>query len=487
MYLGLDLGTSGLKAVLIDEAGKVVGQENAPVSVSNPKPLWSEQDPLAWWDAAVKAVAGLKAQVGDLSGVKSVGIAGQMHGATLLDADNNILRPCILWNDGRCFEECAELEAAVPNFQELSGNLAMPGFTAPKLMWVKKHEPEVFEKVAKVLLPKDYLAFRLTGNYSGDMSDGAGTLWLDPAKRAWSEELLAGSGMTADQMPTVYEGTDVVGSITADAAAALGLPEVPVVAGAGDNAAGAVGVGVTEPGQAFLSLGTSGVYFSVSDSHCASPENTVHAFCHCLPGRWHQMTVSLSAANSLSWFADLVKTEVPALLEELAESGITQTPVTFLPYLSGERTPHNDPTAVGAFYGMTNGTTRAEMTLAVLEGVAYSFADGQDALEAAGTKIDNVTLIGGGARSPIWRQMLADILERPLTFRDGGEVGPGLGAARLAQLGVAEEFNSELLARVCPPPPVVAEHAPNAEMKDYYQKQLGRYRELYKLTKSLNG
>ena len=486
MFLGLDLGTSGLKAVALDSSGSILGQASSGLSVSNPHPLWSEQDPNSWWTACVDAVSQLKKQGVDLSSVKSIGLSGQMHGATLIDEFGKPLRPCILWNDGRSFQECQELTEKHPEIIELSGNLIMPGFTAPKLSWVAKHEPEIFKKTKKVLLPKDYLSFKLTGVFASDMSDAAGTLWLNPEKRDWDEKLLNATGLSLDHMPTLFEGNQVIGELSNSVANELGLPVVPVVAGAGDNAAGAVGVGVTEPGQAMLSLGTSGVIFTVSESHMANPENTVHAFCHCLPERWHQMSVILSAANCLSWLSKMTSTPVGTLMSELDESGIQTTQTTFLPYLSGERTPHNDPTAKGMFHGLTNGAERYDLTLSVLEGVSFAFADGLDALVSAGVKMDTAALIGGGAQSKLWRQQLADILQKPLVFRDGGEVGPGLGAARLAQLGYLNKTDTKTIAEICPQPEILDNHSPSNKLTDYYQEKREIYKNLYQLTKTLN-
>ena len=486
MFLGFDIGTSGVKAVLLDADGTVCYQATADHPVSNPQPLWSEQDPNLWWESCRTATAALKAQGAALDAVQAVGLSGQMHGATLLDAQGAVLRPCILWNDGRSYAECIELEASLPDFRERCGNMAMPGFTAPKLLWVRKHEPEIFAKIAKVLLPKDYLQYRLTGRFASEMSDAAGTLWLDPARRDWDEALLAATGLNRSHMPTLYEGCQVVGELTATAAAELGLPQVPVVAGAGDNAGGAVGVGVIDPGQGFLSLGTSGVLFVVSDAHHACPERTVHAFCHCLPNRWHQMAVSLSAANSLAWLAHTVGQEVAELLARLEASGKTETSVLFLPYLSGERTPHNDPRAVGQFHGLINATDLIDLTLAVLEGVAYSFCDGLDALRAAGSKPQELALIGGGARSPFWRQLLADALDLPLVYRTGGDVGPALGAARLAMIGAAGGDVEVAIRRVCSQPPKQDDHPPRSARINYHQSKLQRYRALYALTKTLH-
>ncbi|HXH02930.1 MAG TPA: xylulokinase [Candidatus Competibacteraceae bacterium] len=486
MYLGFDIGTSGVKAVLVDEAGEVRHQASAEYPVSHPRPLWSEQDPELWWNACVAAVAALKAAGAALAAVKAIGLSGQMHGATLLDATGAVLRPCILWNDGRSHAECAELEAAVAEFRDKCGNMAMPGFTAPKLLWVRKHEPQVFQRIHKVLLPKDYLHYRLTGGFASDMSDAAGTLWLDPARRDWSEELLAATGLDRSHMPELFEGCAAVDELSAAAARTLGVPPVPVVAGAGDNAGGAVGVGVIEPGQGFLSLGTSGVLFVVSERHHARPEKTVHAFCHCLPKRWHQMAVSLSAASSLAWLARTVGVEVAELLRRLEARGKSETPVLFLPYLSGERTPHNDPRAVGQFHGLTHATDLTDLTLAVLEGVAYSFCDGLDALRAAGAELREIALLGGGARSPLWRQLLADALELPLDYRTGGEVGPALGAARLAMIGVAGGDVEAAIARVCAQPPPEVRYQPQAARTAYHRAKLARYRQLYALTRELH-
>jgi len=486
MYLGFDIGTSGVKAVLLDAEGAVHRQATADHPVSNPRPLWSEQDPESWWESCRRATATLRAEGASLDAVRAVGLSGQMHGATLLDADGAVLRPCILWNDGRSHAECAELEAGLPDFRARCGNMAMPGFTAPKLLWVKKNEPDIFARTAKVLLPKDYLQFRLTGQLASDPSDAAGTLWLDPARRDWDDALLALTGLDRSHMPTLHEGCQLVGELTATAATALGLPRVPVVAGAGDNAGGAVGVGVIDPGQGFLSLGTSGVLFAVSAAHRACPERTVHAFCHCLPDRWHQMSVSLSAASSLAWLALVVGREVGELLARLEASGKTETPTLFLPYLSGERTPHNDPRAVGQFHGLTSATDLDDLVLAVLEGVAYSFCDGLDALRAAGGAPRELDLIGGGARSRFWRQLLADALELPLVYRAGGEVGPALGAARLAAIGAAGGDAEAAIRRVCVRPPKREDHPPRPERAAYHRAKLARYRHLYALTRPLH-
>lgn len=482
MYIGIDLGTSGVKSIAMTEQGEILASCTIPLVVSRPKPLWSEQDPSAWWEATCESINGLKASV-NLSDVIAIGLSGQMHGATLLDANGDVLRPAILWNDGRCEAECKELEAAVPNSRDITGNIMMPGFTAPKLKWVANHEPEVFAKVDKVLLPKDYLRFKMTGDYASDMSDSAGTCWLDVEKRTWSEDLLEATGLSVSHMPELFEGSAVTGILSPEIANAWEMPQVAVVAGGGDNAAGAVGVGITQPGKAMLSLGTSGVYFAVSDGFVSNPELALHSFCHALPQAWHTMSVILSAASCLSWVAELTGFEnVGEMISEVAEKADESSQVVFLPYLSGERTPHNNPNAKGVFFGMTHSTTKLELAQAVLEGVGFAFADGFDALHVTKNIPDEVSLIGGGARSEYWRQMLADIVEMPLVYRQGGEVGPALGAARLAVLGTKE---GATLSDICPVPELVQKHIPNADKQAYYQSKRATYQALYKQLQGL--
>lgn len=477
MYLGIDLGTSSVKAVLVDETQHVIGSASAPLTVSRPTATWSEQNPSDWWQATVTAVGILKRECGkQLAAVRGVGLSGQMHGATLLDASDAPLRPAILWNDGRSEAECVELEA-VPRFRTLSGNLAMPGFTAPKLRWVAKHEPEIFRRVAKVLLPKDYLRLKLIGDYVSEPSDAAGTLWLDVAKRTWSPELLDATGLGVEHMPRLVDGSAPSGTLSPSVAAELGLPKGVVVAGgAGDNAAGAIGIGVLGPGQGFLSLGTSGVEFVALDRYAAAPERGVHSFCHCVPGRWHQMSVILSAASCLSWVTALTGAGSEAeLLERVAKDTTGPGDVLFLPYLSGERTPHNDPHAKGVFSGLSHDTGAAQLARAVLEGVAMAFCDGQDALRSAGAAPESLSVIGGGARSELWGEILASALGLPLHYRSGGDVGPAFGAARLGRL----VHTGEPVEDVCTAPALIHTVEPRAEWRDAYAERLERFRALY--------
>lgn len=477
MYLGIDLGTSGVKAILLSEEGKVIASHGEPLQVNRPRPLWSEQDPASWWRATDAAVLAL-GQKHSLSNVRAVGLTGQMHGATLLDKQQNILRPAILWNDGRSAQECRELEASVPNSRQITGNLMMPGFTAPKLKWVAKHEPDVFAQIDKVLLPKDYLRWKMSGVFASDMSDAAGTMWLDVGQRDWSDELLAATGLNRSHMPALFEGSQITGELLASIAQRWHMPVVPVVAGGGDNAAGAVGVGLYRSGQAMLSLGTSGVYFAVSDGFLSNPESAVHSFCHALPNTWHLMSVMLSAASCLDWVAKLTGlSSVSELLKEVENSAPAEAPLWFLPYLSGERTPHNNPEAKGAFWGLTHEHQRADLCRAVLEGVGFALADGMDVLHATGLKPQRITLIGGGARSAYWRQMLADISGQTLEYRTGGDVGPALGAARLAQIAL---HPSTPLAELLPELPLEQVHKPDAARYESYQERRRVFRELYR-------
>ena len=479
MFLGIDIGTSGVKAIVLDDAGALAGQGTAPLSVSRPHDLWSEQDPVDWWAATCAAVKAIDPAL--RRSVRAIGIAGQMHGATVLDSANHPLRPAILWNDGRAFAECAELEAAVPTLHAITGNLAMPGFTAPKLLWLRRQEPALFAAIAKVLLPKDYVRLQMTGDAATDLSDSAGTLWLDVGKRAWSEEVLAACGLGLQHMPTLHEGSEITGTLRPEVATDWGMDAVPVAAGGGDNAAGAAGVGVVRDGDALLSLGTSGVIFAATRTFRPNPAGAVHAFCHCLPGLWHQMSVHLSAASCIDWVGNLTGASGPAEVFARAEAAGTGGSELFLPYLSGERTPHNDPHIRGAFLGMANETDAGSLSAAVLEGVAFALADGIAALRAAGTQIEELSVIGGGARSRYWGTLIAAALDVRLVYLDGGEVGPALGAARLAQMAVTGTNASE----VCTRPPVAHVIEPDPLLAERLAPKLAKFRRAYPALKSL--
>jgi xylulokinase len=459
MFLGIDIGTSSVKAVLIDERESIAAQAAVPLTVARPRPKFAEQDPHDWWLATVAAIGTLPAAA--RATVRGMGLTGQMHGATLLDESGKTLRPAILWNDGRSALECLELERREPRSRAITGNIMMPGFTAPKLLWVARHEPEIFARTARVLLPKDYVRLKLTGEAVSDMSDAAGTGWLDVGSRDWSDEMLAATGLNRSHMSRLVEGTAPSGSLMPTVAEQLQLPSVVVAGGAGDNAASAVGMGVIEPGQAFLSLGTSGVLFVVTDRFRPNPDKAAHAFCHCLPSRWHQMSVMLSAAGALDWVAQLTRESEPQRLIVAAQArGLRRTAPYFLPYLSGERTPHNDSHARGVFFGLDLQTSPADLAVAVLEGVALAFADGLDVLLENGGVVGEISVTGGGARFGYWGQLLAAALNRPLTYRVGSEVGAALGAARLARLAVTGESPKA----VCVMPPIAQVIQPNAEL-----------------------
>ena len=482
MYLGIDLGTSALKALILGEDGRIVAQQSAPLEVSRPHPQWSEQSPADWWRALAIALGELaRAQPQAMRAVRAIGLSGQMHGAVLLDAAGEVLRPAILWNDGRSEPQCAELTERVPRLAQIAGNLAMPGFTAPKLLWVRDHQPQVFAKVARVLLPKDWLRFKLGGEFFTDASDASGTLWLDVAARDWSDELLGACGLTRAQMPALVEGSAPAGRLRADVAERFGLRTgIAIAGGGGDNAASAIGMGANAPGDGFVSLGTSGVIFLCSDRFLPRPESAVHAFCHALPGAWHQMSVMLSAASALRWATQLTdrrdEAELLAEVEALDERSLEQAPL-FLPYLAGERTPHNDAQAQGVLFGLTHEHGPAAIGYAVIEGVSFGLLDGWHTLdESTRALARSLDVVGGGARSAYWGRLLATLLDRPLTKRDGGEAGGALGAARLAWLADGGD-----LAQVCAKQEVVESFQPQPDRRAALMARYERFRALYPL------
>jgi len=439
--LGIDVSTTATKAVLIDESGAVRGIGAGEYALSVPRPLWSEQQPALWWDGAQAAVASVLASTGVAGGdVVAVGLTGQMHGAVLLDGMGEVLRPAILWNDQRTGAECDLIRRAVGpgRLIAITGNDALTGFTAPKLVWVRDHEPEVWRRIAHVLLPKDYVRLQLTGDYALDKADGAGTLLFDLAARDWSAEVLAALGIDPAWMPMTFEGPEITGVITAAAADATGLrPGTPVVAGGGDQAANAVGVGAVGVGTMALSLGTSGVIFATTGRPIIEPRGRVHAFCHAVPGRWHLMSVTLSAAGSLRWFRDALApgVEFGDLVAQASGVPAGSEGLRFLPYLSGERSPHPDPLARGAFVGLTLAHDRRHLTRAVLEGVAFGLRDGLDLMIAAGMPAPTqIRASGGGTVSPLWRQVLADVLGAEIATVNTSE-GAAYGAGLLAAVG----------------------------------------------------
>jgi xylulokinase len=481
MYLGIDLGTSEIKLVLLDDAQAIIGSVGESLTLSRPQAMWSEQNPEDWWSAFERAISRLKHEhASALAAVRGIGLSGQMHGAVLLDANDRVLRPAILWNDRRAAAECAELERRVKQSRQLTGNLAMPGFTAPKLLWVAQHEPKIFMRTKKILLPKDYLRLRMSGEYVADLSDAAGTLWLDVARRDWSDVMLDATGLTRDLMPRLVEGRELGGMLRSDLARQWGMQdEIVIAGGAGDNAASAIGMGCISDGQAFISLGTSGVFFVANDHYRPNPEQGVHAFCHALPARWHQMAVILSAASCLRWVTHLTRADNEAALlaeVEAADSNMLSKAPIFLPYLSGERTPHNDSNAQGVLFGMTHDTDRAALGYAVLEGVTFALLDGYRALQHVGTDVKSASLVGGGSKSRFWAQLLANTLELPLRRHSGGDVSAAIGAARLAILALNPNLNAET---VCYSPPAVDIIEPQHQLTNDLLKRYEKFRNLF--------
>ncbi len=481
--LGIDIGTSGVKVALVDHAAagddRVIGSASQPLTVQRPQPGWSEQDPESWWQATLACGDALRAShPAAMAECTAIGLSGQMHGATLLDRDGDVLRPCILWNDGRSTAQCAEFESAWPASREVTGNLAMPGFTAPKLLWVRTHEPALFAQVATVLLPKAYVRWRLCGEAIEEMSDASGTLWLDVARRRWSDDALAACGLTTARMPRLVEGSAPAGQLHRDIAARWGMRGQPLIAGgAGDNAAGAVAVGATGAGDAFVSLGTSGVLWCTTAAFAPNTAHAVHAFCHAVPNTWHQMGVLLNAASCLEWWAGICGRDAPSLLAELHDDA--QTTARFAPYLTGERTPHNDTLVRAGFLGMDAAHTRADLTLAVLEGVCYAMRDAQQSLAAAGTHIAEADILGGGARSAFWCQLMADVLGIPLHMVTQGEMGCAVGAARLAAMATLGG-GADVVAQVAAKPTRVGTCLPRAGQVARHADQHAQWQSLYR-------
>jgi len=475
MFLGIDLGTSSVKTVLVDDTQTMLGSASYGLSVERPHPFWSEQDANSW-------LLGIGATFKELrqkhpkawAEVTGIGLSGQQHGATLLDKDGQPLRPCILWNDSRSHEQASQLDT--DESRAIIGNILFPGFTSPKLAWVAQKEPHVFAKVAKVLLPKDYARLWLTGEYVGDMSDSAGTGWLDVGKRAWSTELLDKTGLSLDHMPSLVEGSAASGTVRQSIAERFGLPTGVIVAGgAGDNAASACGMGNVTPGDAFVSLGTSGVLFASNESYRPNAASALHTFCHALPNTWHQMGVILAAADSLTWLSHVTGQSSETLTQSLKPNSAHAVAELFLPYLGGERTPHNDANVRAAMFGLAHSSDASQLCRAVLQGVSFAFRDSLLALESAGTTLNDAYAIGGGSRSEYWVQLLANVLGIRLHLTAAGDVGAGFGAARLARLAVTGEAAGD----VCTPPAVSRTVEPDKEAADGLLEMYSRYRGIY--------
>jgi xylulokinase len=482
LFLGLDVSTTGAKALLIDEKGDVISSATAPLTLSTPHPLWSEQNPHEWWNGIAKSIRQALEKANEPgSAVTAIGLTGQMHGLVLLDEQGEVLRPAILWNDQRTGTQCDEMRFRLgrEHLIQITGNDALTGFTAPKVLWVQQNEPETYARARHILLPKDYIRYRLTGEYAMDKADGSGTILFDLKTRNWSPEVLSTLGIPAEWLPPTFEGPAITGVVSASAAAETGLiPGTPVVGGGGDQAAQAVGVGAVQPGIIALTLGTSGVVFAATESPLIEPEGRLHAFCHAMPGRWHFMGVMLSAAGSLQWYHDTLAPQMSFddLVNEATNIPAGSEGLLFLPYLSGERTPYPDPQARGAWVGLTLRHTRAHLTRAVLEGVAFGIKDSFMLIQNAGLgSINQVRISGGGARSPLWRQIMADVLGVELVTVNTIE-GAAFGAALLAAVGAGIYKN---VPEACAAAIQITGRTSPTQAVRIYQDYYPRYRALY--------
>jgi xylulokinase len=482
-FIGIDVSTTATKALLIDVTGAVVATATSEYPYETPRPLWSEQDPALWWEGAIHSLRGVSEKAGiDPASIQGIGLTGQMHGLVLLDKAGHVLRPAILWNDQRTAAECDEIRQRFGRsalIQE-TGNDALTGFTAPKLLWVRNHEPEVYAQARHVLLPKDYVRYQLTGEYAMDKADGSGTILFALGERHWSAPLLKALDIPGEWLPPTYEGAEITGRLTPQAAAATGLRAgIPIVAGGGDQAAQAVGVGAVREGIVALTLGTSGVVFATANRPFIEADGRLHAFCHAVTGRWHLMGVMLSAAGSLRWYRDTLAPGVDfdSLLAPAASIPVGSEGLLFLPYLTGERTPHPDPLARGAFVGLTVRHTQAHMTRAVLEGVGFGLRDSFELMKGAGlSAIQQVRVSGGGARSPLWRQILADILNAELVTVNTTE-GAAYGAGLLAGVGagVWRDVDAACAATIR----ITGATQPDAGHVGLYQRMYDYYQRLY--------
>ena len=478
VFLGVDIGTSAVKIVMVDERQAILAGADEPLHPRHPQPLWSEDDPEAWWQAVVRGLDRLAAEhPRSMAAVAGLGLSGQMHGAVLLDGQGVPVRPAILWNDGRASLEADELADLGLSLQNATGVRPMPGFTAPKIAWLRRHEPAVLDRTRRLLLPKDYIRFRLTSVYATDVSDAAGTWLLDEALRQWSDAAVAACGADPAWLPQLFEPTDLTGTIDATLAARWGLPaDVPVAAGGGDTPCGGVGIGAIDDGQGFVSLGTSGQVFVAAREHKPDPGRMVHAFCHAVPGRWCRIAALLNGASPLAAVARWTgQDDVGAAIAAVERDFKGPSDLLALPYFFGERTPHNDPQARGAIVGMTGSTRTADLVQAMLEGVAFSLADGFDVLTASGPALTRLGFIGGGARSLFWGRLIASVLGVTLVRYDAAERGPAFGAARLARLCAT----GESVGAVVVAPAIERRIEPDPKLHELYRPRLSAFRMLY--------
>lgn len=483
-YLGIDLGTTALKCIIADHKQRVIGASEIKLAISRPRPLWSEQNPAHWWLALQRACSSLRTKYRrEWARIMAIGLSGQMHGAVVLDDRGKPLRPAILWNDARSWAEAAHLNKTIPGIGQIAGVLAMAGFTAPKLLWLQAHEPKIFQRIAMLVAPKDYLRFLMSSEFVTDPCDASGMLLFDVGGRQWSQTLVEAVGLKLRNLPEVCEGSETSSYLSKSAAALLGLPAgLPIATGAGDAAASAIGVGAIHDGDGFISLGTSAQYFVTTSDYRPRPEKMIHALGQGLPDLWYQVAALLNGASPLNWLDGILHNgNIQDLLKRTAQRYRGAGHILFLPYLNGERTPHNDPFARAAFHGLHAGTTQEDLALAVLEGVALSLADCQDVLEQSGTRVAELLVVGGGTRSIFWMQLLANALNRRITISKGADVGAAFGAARLARLAVL----GEAAADVCSKPKALLHLEPDEKLSKSYGDRLGDFRALYHALKGI--
>ena len=482
MFIGIDLGTSSVKTILIDHDQNIICSTNSSLSIQSSKDGYSEQNPEDWINATLDCFTKLQSlNPKEFQETTSIGISGHMHGATLLDKDEKIIRPCILWNDTRSSKECIEFENQDFDVRNISGNITMPGFTAPKINWIKNNEKEHFKKLHKVLLPKDYLRFYLTGEYYSEMSDASGTLWLDVLNRTWSNKLLACSYLEEKHMPKLVEGNENTGYLKKSLAQKFNFKKnVSVVGGAGDNAAAAVGMGITNIDQSFISLGTSGVFFTPTENFLSNTGDAVHSFCHCLPDKWHLMSVMLSASNCLDWICSITNTTIPSALQNVEkfynEDGLSLNSSYFLPYLSGERTPHNDPNVRGSFHSLKTSTNPSELQYAVIEGVSFGILDGVNSILKINSNFENIFMVGGGSKSKFWNQLISTLLNRTLSICDQSEFGAALGVARLAMFADSNITDKKNIVKEIK---IREKFNPNVNKSDVLLKRYQHWKNIY--------
>ena len=487
MFIGIDLGTSSIKMILIDQNQRILATANSSLTVQSPKNGFSEQNPKEWIDSTMECFEALKVKKPkEFSQTISLGISGHMHGATLIDKDGNVIRPCILWNDTRSHQECEEFEKQSFDVRSISGNITMPGFTAPKINWIKNNEIDNFKKIFKVLLPKDYLRFVLTGEFFSEMSDASGTLWLDIKKRKWSNQLLSCSHLEEKHMPTLVEGNEETGILKRNFKHRFNfINDIKVVGGAGDNAAAATGMGIINENQSFISLGTSGVFFTPTKNSLSNIGDAVHSFCHCLPNKWHLMSVMLSASNCLDWICAITNTSIADTLNNVenfySDNNLVNNSSYFLPYLSGERTPHNNPYIRGSFHSIKTTTNSTVLQYAVIEGVSFGILDGVNSILKVNKNFENIFMVGGGSKSLFWIKLLSTILKRKLSVCDQSEYGAALGVSRLAMYVDKDVPNKNIIKDIV----VSRKFEPQEEKIELLLKRYKVWKDIYQSNKKI--